>query len=57
MGRKRKYTKRWRRNRGRGLPYVYSNNTYLEKKPQTGLGALSKILASLLANVGDVIGI
>ena len=35
----------------------YSNNTYLEKKPQTGLGALSKILASLLANVGDVIGI
>lgn len=57
MGRKRKYTKRWRRKRWRGLPYVYSNNTYLEKKPQTGLGALSKILASLLANVGDVIGI
>lgn len=57
MGRKRRYPKRRKGKRGRGLPYVYSNNTYLEKKPQTGLGALSKILASLLANVGDVIGI
>ena len=57
MGRKRKYIRKRRQKRGQGLPYVYNNRIYLAKRPQTGLGAISKILATLLANVGNVIGI
>ena len=57
MGRKRKYIRKRRQKRGKGLPYVYNNRIYLAKRPQTGLGAISKILATLLANVGNVIGI
>ena len=57
MGRKRRYAKRRKGKRGRGLPYVYNNKIYLGKKPQTGSGALWELLASLRANVGDVIGI
>ena len=57
MGRKRRYPKRRKGKRGRGLPYVYKSKIYLGKKPQTGSGALWELLASLRANVGDVIGI
>ena len=58
MRRKRYYRKKRRgRKRGRGIPYIYKNHVYLRKRPQTGSGVLSKVLANLLQNVGDVIGL
>ena len=56
MGRRRHHTKRRRRKRGRGLPYIYRNRVYFGKR-QTGGGVVSKVLAHLLQNVGDIIGI
>ena len=47
----------WGRKRGRGIRYIYKNKVYLRKRPQTGTGAVSKIIAHLLENVGDVIGL
>ena len=46
-----------KRKRGRGIPYIYENKVYLGKKPQTGSGAISRVVARLLENVGDVIGL
>ena len=57
MGRRRCSSGRGRkRKRGSGLPYVYKNRVYFGK-PQTGKGLVSKMLASLLKNAGDIIGI
>ena len=50
--RKRKRTTK----RGRGIPYIYKNRIYLGKRPQTGSGAVSHVIAHLLENVGDIIG-
>ena len=57
--RRRKYYRKNRRGRkrGRGLPYIYNNRIYLGKRPQTGTGVVSRILAHLLQNVGDIIGL
>ena len=57
--RRRKYYRKNRRGRkrGRGLPHIYNNRIYLGKRPQTGTGAVSRILAHLLQNVGDIIGL
>ena len=57
--RRRKYYRKNRRGRkrGRGLPYIYNNRISLGKRPQTGTGAVSRILAHLLQNVGDIIGL
>ena len=57
MRRRKHYLKRRGRKRGRGIPYIYKNKVYLGKRPQTGTGAVSKIIAHLLENVGDVIGL
>ena len=58
MRRRKHYRKNRRgRKRGRGLPYIYNNRIYLGKRPQTGTGAVSRILAHLLQNVGDIIGL
>ena len=57
MRRKRYYNKKRGRKRGRGIPYIYKNRVYLGKRSQTGTGAVSKIIARLLENVGDVIGL
>ena len=57
MRRRRYYKKKRGRKRGRGIPYIYKNRVYLGKRPQTGTGAVSKIIARLLENVGDVIGL
>ena len=56
--RRRKYYKirRRRKKRGKGLPYIFKNKVYLGKRPQTGTGAVSRVIARLLENVGDVIG-
>ena len=58
MRRRRYYRKKRKsRKRGRGIPYIYKNKLYLGKKPQTGSGVVSKVLASLLQNAGNVIGL
>ena len=43
--------------RGRGILYIYKNRIYLGKRPQTGSGTVSHVIACLLENVGDVIGL
>ena len=56
--RRRKYYKiRRRKKRGKGFPYIYKNKVYLGKRPQTGNAAVSWVIARLLENVGDVIGL
>ena len=58
MRRRRHYrTKRRGAKRGRGVPYIYNNKIDLGKRPQTGTGAISRVIVSLLVNVGDVFGI
>ena len=52
MRRKRYYTKKRGTKRGRGIPYIYKNRVYLGRRSQT---AVSKMIARLLENVGDVI--
>ena len=52
---RRYYKKKRGRKRGRGIPYIYKNRVYLGKRSQTGTGAVSKIIARLLENVGNVI--
>ena len=57
MGRRRRSRgRRRKRKRGSGLPYVYKNKVYFGK-PQTRKGVVSKILANLLKNAGDIIDI
>ena len=56
--RRRKYYKIIIRNkRGKGLLYIYKNKVYLGKRPQTGTGAVSRVIARLLENIGDFIGL
>ena len=57
MGRRKRFGRRKRRKRGKGLPYVYENRIYFGKRPQTAKGVVSKVLAHLLPSVGDIIGI
>ena len=45
------------KKRGRGIPYLSKNRVYFGKKIQKGSGAISKVVARLLENVGDVIGL
>ena len=45
------------KKRGRGIPYLYKNRVYFGKKIQKGSGAISKVIARLLENIGDVIGL
>ena len=37
--------------------YIYINRVYLGKTPQTVSGAVSRVLAHLLENVGNVFGV
>ena len=57
--RQRRHCRRNRRGakRGRGIPYFYNNRIYLGKRPQKGTGVVSQVIARLLENVGDVIGL
>ena len=57
MRQKTYYKKKRGRKKGEGIPYIYNNRVYLGKRPQTGTGTVSKIIARLLENVGDVIGL
>ena len=49
--------RRGTKKRVRGIPYIYKNRIYLGKGPQTGSGAVSRVIACLLENVRDVIGL
>ena len=51
------YKKRRGRKRVPGIPYIYKNKVYLGKRPRIGTGAVSKFIAHLQENVGDVIGL
>ena len=42
---------------GRGIPHIYKNRIYLGKRPQTGSGAVSRVISRLLENVRGVIGL
>ena len=55
MRRKRQYKKKKPKKRGRGIPQIYKNRI-LQKKPQTGTG-VAKVIACLLENVADIIGV
>ena len=43
--------------RGRGILYIYKNRIYLGKRPQTGSVTVSRVIAYLLENVRNVIGL
>ena len=45
------------KKRGRGIPYLQKNRVYFGKKILKGSGAISKVVARVLENVGDVIGL
>ena len=53
----RRKIKRKRKIRGRGKPHIYQNRIHFGKRPQTGEGVVSTVLANLLKNVGTIIGI
>ena len=57
MRQRRRIRRRTLRKRGRGIPYIFKNKVHLGKRPQKGSGAISKIVARVLENVGNVIGI
>ena len=57
--RRREYHKirRRRKKRGKAVPYIFKNKVYLVKITQIGTAAVSRVIAHLLENVGDVIGL
>ena len=57
MRRRRQFGTKKRKKRGKGIPYTYKNRIYFWKRPQTGSGVVSRIIARLLENVGDVTGL
>ena len=57
MGRRRYYKRRKGKKKRKTNSYIYKNRIYLGKKTQTVTGAVSRVIASLLENVGDVIGL
>ena len=54
---KKKNKKTYIEKKGKGIPYIFKNEVHLGKRPQKGSGAISKIVARVLENVGNVIGI
>ena len=57
MRRRRRTTKRRFKLRGKRVPYTFKNRIYFGRKAQSGSGALSTVIAKILQNVGNVIGI
>ena len=52
-----KYGRRRRSKRGRGIPYVSRNKVYFGKGKITGGGIVTRLLAKALQGVGDIIGV
>ena len=57
--RRKRFPRKMRRTtkRGRGILYIYKNRIYLGKRPQTGSVTVSRVIAYLLENVRNVIGL
>ena len=51
-----KYRRRRRARRGRGIPYVSRNKVYFGKGKR-GVGVSTRLLAKALQGVGDIIGL
>ena len=51
-----KYRRRQRTRRGRGIPYVSRNKVYFGKGKRGG-GVITRLLAKALQGVGDIIGV
>ena len=56
MRRRRRRTRRRFKLRGRGVSYMFKNKVYFERKPEW-FWSLSTILAKILKQAGDIIGI
>ena len=52
-----KYRRRRRVRRGRGIPYISRNKVYFGRGKQTGSGVITRLLAKTLQGVGDIIGV
>ena len=52
-----KYRRRRRARRGRGIPYISRNKVYFGRGKQTGSGVITRLLAKALQGVGDIIGV
>ena len=52
-----KYRRRRRARRGRGIPYISLKKVYFGRGKQTGSGVITRLLAKALQGVGDIIGV
>ena len=52
-----KYRRRRRVRRDRGIPYVSRNKVYFGNGKETRSGVISQLLAKALQGVGDIIGV
>ena len=52
-----KYRRRLRARRGRGIPYISRNKVYFGRGKQTGSGVITQLWAKALQGVGDIIGV
>ena len=52
-----KYRRRRRARKGKGIPYVSNNKVYFGKGKKRGAGVISGLLATALQGVGDIIGV
>ena len=52
-----KYRRRRRAGRGRGIPYISHKKVYFGRGKQTGSGVITRLLAKALQGVGDLIGV
>ena len=55
MQRRRPFGTKKGKERGKGIPYIYKNRIYFGKRPQTGSGAVSHIIARLLEKLGTLL--
>ena len=52
-----KYSRRRRARRGRGIPYISRNKVSFGRGKQTGSGVITRLLAKALQGAGDIIGV
>ena len=52
-----KYCRRRRARKGRGIPYISRNKVYFGRGKQTGSGVITRLIAKALQGVGDIIGV
>ena len=52
-----RYRRRRRARRGRGIPYISRDKVYFGRGKQTRSGVITRLLAKALQGVGDIIGV